>query len=46
VFGIAEDTALLLDEGEGRVVGRTRSCIRGSGKERWLEPGERFELGS
>jgi cyanophycinase len=42
VFGIAEDTAVLLDEGEGRVLGRAPSCIRGAGRTRWLAPGERF----
>lgn len=45
VFGIAEDSAVLLAEGHGRALGAKASCIRGSGREtRWLEPGERFEL--
>ncbi len=44
VFGIAEDTAVLLDEGHGRVLGAARSCIRRSGSMEWIAPGGRFEL--
>ncbi|MCA1833609.1 MAG: Type 1 glutamine amidotransferase-like domain-containing protein [Actinomycetota bacterium] len=44
VFGIAEDTAVLLDEGHGRVLGATRSCIRAAAVTRWIDPGGRFEL--
>jgi cyanophycinase-like exopeptidase len=44
VFGIAEDTAFLMDEGHGRVLGATASCVRNNGATRWIQPGERFEL--
>jgi cyanophycinase len=44
VFGIAEDTAVLLDGGHGRVLGARASCIRTDEGVRWLEPGSRFEL--
>ena len=44
VFGIAEDTAVLLDEGHGRTLGAARSCVRVGGGTRWLAPGDRFEL--
>ncbi|MFY9586918.1 MAG: Type 1 glutamine amidotransferase-like domain-containing protein [Actinomycetota bacterium] len=44
VFGIAEDSAVLLDEGHGRTLGARPSCMRTSGEIRWIEPGEKFEL--
>jgi cyanophycinase len=44
VLGIAEDSAILLDERHGRALGASRSCVRTSEAERWLEPGDRFEL--
>ncbi len=45
VFGIAEDSAVLLDEGHGRTLGARASCVRGAGRDmRWIEPGEKFEL--
>jgi cyanophycinase-like exopeptidase len=44
VFGIAEDSAVLLDEGHGRTLGARPSCIRTSAETRWLQPGDRFEL--
>jgi cyanophycinase len=44
VFGIAEDSAVLLDEGHCRALGAARSMVRATGKERPLEPGDRFEL--
>lgn len=46
VFGIAEDTAVLLDEGHGYVLGATKSCIRTPGGVRWIDPGGRFEMPS
>ena len=44
VFGISEDSAVLLDEGHGRTLGARASCVRTSSDMRWLEPGEKFEL--
>jgi cyanophycinase-like exopeptidase len=44
VFGIAEDSALLLDEGHGRALGATHSFVVEAGERRRLEPGDRFEL--
>ena len=44
VFGVAEDSAVLLDEGHGRALGAERSCVRTAEATRWLSPGERFEL--
>ena len=44
VFGIAEDTAVLLDEGHGRSLGRGSSCIRSASGTTWLRHGDRFEL--
>ena len=44
VFGIAEDSAILLDERHGRTLGAARSCVRTAGEQRWLDPGARFEL--
>jgi len=44
VFGIAEDSAVLLDEGHGRALGAARSLIRAGDTERALAPGDRFEL--
>jgi hypothetical protein len=44
VFGIAEDSAILLDEGHCRALGAARSMVRATGEERPLEPGDRFEL--
>jgi cyanophycinase-like exopeptidase len=46
VLGVAEDSALLLDEGQGRALGAERSCVRETSRAvRWLSPGDRFELG-
>jgi cyanophycinase len=45
VFGIAEDSAVLLDEGHGRALGAAASNMRSAGARRWLRPGDRFELG-
>jgi cyanophycinase len=44
VFGIAEDSAVLLDEGHGRALGRGEALIRIGDETRWLVPGDRFEL--
>ncbi len=44
VFGIPEDSAILLDERHGRALGRAASCVRGRGGTTWVAPGERFEL--
>jgi len=44
VYGIAEDSAVLLDEGHGRALGKAASNVRVRGSKRWLEPGARFEL--
>lgn len=44
VFGIAEDTAVLLDERHGRVLGSGSSCLRTRAGTRWLSLGDRFEL--
>jgi cyanophycinase-like exopeptidase len=44
VYGIAEDSAVLLDEGHGRALGASRSMVRVAGNERPLAPGDRFEL--
>jgi len=44
VFGIAEDSAVLLDEGHGRALGAEGSLLISSGSERRLAPGDRFEF--
>ena len=44
VFGVAEDSAVLLDEKHGRTLGAGASCLRATGATRWLRPGDRFEL--
>jgi cyanophycinase len=44
VLGIAEDSAILLDERHGRALGAGRSCVRSGGTDRWLSAGDRFEL--
>jgi len=44
VFGIAEDSAVLLDDKHGRALGAAPSMVRTAGNERSLEPGDRFEL--
>ncbi len=44
VVGIAEDSAVLLDEGHGRTLGARESCVRTAGRIDWLQPGETFEL--
>jgi cyanophycinase-like exopeptidase len=46
VFGIAEDSAVLLDEGHGRALGRAPALIREGDTVRTLAPGDRFELPS
>ena len=44
VFGIAEDSALLLDEGHGRALGATESFVVAAGERRRVAPGDHFEL--
>ena len=44
VLGIAEDSAILLDEGHGRALGRGSALIRERGGARSLSPGDRFEV--
>jgi cyanophycinase len=44
VFGIDEETAVLLDEGHARVAGRGRARLFADGAVRTFEPGARFEL--
>lgn len=44
VFGIAEDSALLLDEGHGRALGAAHAFVVDGQARRRLEPGDRFEL--
>jgi hypothetical protein len=44
VFGIAEDSAVLLDEGHGRALGAAHSFVVDGGERRRLDPGDRFEL--
>jgi len=44
VFGIAEDSAVLLDEGHGRALGRGDALVRLGEERRILAPGDLFEL--
>jgi cyanophycinase len=44
VFGIDEDTAILLDEGEARVAGRGGARLFAEGKELSYQSGDRFAL--
>ena len=44
VFGIAEDSAVLLDEGHGRALGAAHTFVVAESGRRRLEPGDRFEL--
>lgn len=44
VFGIAEDSAVLLDEGHGRALGRGDALLRAGAEDRWFAPGDRFDL--
>jgi len=44
VFGIDEDTAVLLDEGHGRVAGRGSARLFGEGSEQVYDAGARFSL--
>ena len=44
VFGIDEDTAVLLDEGHGRVAGRGSARLFGTGAEQVYDAGARFSL--
>jgi len=44
VFGIAEDSAMLLDAGHGRTLGAGASCVRSRKTTRWLVAGDRFEV--
>jgi len=44
VFGIAEDSAILLDEGHGRALGRGEALMRTGDHTKMLIPGERFEM--
>jgi hypothetical protein len=44
VFGIDEDTAVLLDEGHGRVAGRGGARVFEGTSERAYASGERFTL--
>jgi cyanophycinase len=44
VFGIDEDTAVLLDEGHGRVAGKGSARLFGTGAEQVYDAGARFSL--
>ena len=44
VFGIDEDTAVLLDEGHGRVAGKGSARLFATGSERVYDSGARFSL--
>jgi len=44
VFGISEDSAILLDERHGRALGAGPSCLRAGGRATWFQAGDRFEI--